>query len=117
MVHGVIGTRVRLDGQGAMRSADVGSAVSSSQLAVCAAVRGVHLRRTQRRRGDPPVPLSQRVLKIHSHCHLACDNCYVYEAVGQSWRRRLWVISPEVAYQAARRQCLATFRCERSRFS
>jgi uncharacterized protein len=30
----------------------------------------------------------QFVLKVHSRCNLACDYCYVYESVDQSWRRQ-----------------------------
>jgi uncharacterized protein len=48
-------------------------------------------------------PLSQVVLKVHSRCDLACDHCYVYEAVDQSWRGRPMVISADVVVQAARR--------------
>ncbi|MDQ4033514.1 MAG: FxsB family radical SAM/SPASM domain protein [Actinomycetota bacterium] len=33
-----------------------------------------------------PTPLSQFVLKMHARCNLACDYCYMYEAVDQSWR-------------------------------
>jgi uncharacterized protein len=32
--------------------------------------------------------IRQIVLKVHSRCNLACDYCYVYEAVDQSWRRQ-----------------------------
>jgi uncharacterized protein len=53
--------------------------------------------------GGPPVPLNQFVLKVHSRCDLACDHCYIYEAVDQSWRGRPMVISGEVAVQAAQR--------------
>jgi uncharacterized protein len=49
------------------------------------------------------VPLSQVVLKVHSRCDLACDHCYVYEAVDQSWRGRPMVIPDDVVVQAARR--------------
>ena len=34
----------------------------------------------------PSVPLSQFVLKLRSRCNLACDHCYVYEHVDQTWR-------------------------------
>jgi len=53
--------------------------------------------------GSPPVPLSQFVVKVHSRCDLACDHCYVYEAVDQSWRGRPMVISDEVAAQTGQR--------------
>jgi uncharacterized protein len=49
------------------------------------------------------VAVSQVVLKVHSRCDLACDHCYVYEAVDQSWRGRPSVLSDEVAQQAAQR--------------
>ena len=35
------------------------------------------------------------VLKVHSRCNLACDHCYMYEAVDQSWRDQPRVMSPE----------------------
>jgi uncharacterized protein len=35
----------------------------------------------------------QFVLKIHGRCNLACDYCYVYEAVDQSWRSKPPVMS------------------------
>ncbi|MGH3067146.1 MAG: FxsB family cyclophane-forming radical SAM/SPASM peptide maturase [Streptosporangiaceae bacterium] len=50
-----------------------------------------------------PPRLSQVILKLHSRCDLACDHCYVYEAVDQSWRGRPVVISDEVMSQAAGR--------------
>src|SRR5437879_8748405 len=53
--------------------------------------------------GEPPVPLSQFVLKVHSRCDLACDHCYVYEAADQSWRGRPMAISDAVATQTAQR--------------
>ena len=45
----------------------------------------------------------QFVLKVHSRCDLACDHCYVYESVDQSWRGRPRGISAEVAAQVAMR--------------
>jgi uncharacterized protein len=53
--------------------------------------------------GEPPVPLSQFVLKVHSRCDLACDHCYVYEAADQSWRGRPMAISDAVATRTAQR--------------
>ena len=53
--------------------------------------------------GTALVPLSQFVLKVHSHCDLACDHCYVYEAADQSWRGRPMAMSGEVIRQTARR--------------
>jgi uncharacterized protein len=49
------------------------------------------------------VPLSQVVLKVHSRCDLACDHCYVYESVDQSWRGRPRVIADVVVAQVGRR--------------
>jgi uncharacterized protein len=54
---------------------------------------------------QPPVPLSQFVLKVASRCDLACDHCYVYESADQSWRSRPLTMSDEVISQAARRIC------------
>lgn len=48
-------------------------------------------------------PISQFVLKVHSRCDLACDHCYVYEHVDQSWRNRPVVIEPETTRRAAMR--------------
>ena len=35
-----------------------------------------------------PTYVSQYVLKVCGRCDLACDHCYVYEHVDQSWRRK-----------------------------
>ncbi|WP_200302511.1 radical SAM/SPASM protein FxsBH, inactivated beta-hydroxylase extension form [Streptomyces adelaidensis] len=48
-------------------------------------------------------PIHQLVLKVHSRCDLACDHCYVYEHVDQSWRARPVVIAEETLGQVARR--------------
>lgn len=45
----------------------------------------------------------QFVLKVHSRCDLACDHCYMYEAVDQGWRRQPMVMSPETAAAVGRR--------------
>lgn len=45
----------------------------------------------------------QFVLKVHSHCNLACDYCYVYESVDQSWREKPMSMSPETMRRAAER--------------
>ncbi|AEV82391.1 Fe-S oxidoreductase [Actinoplanes sp. SE50] len=37
--------------------------------------------------------MRQVLLKIHSRCNLACDYCYVYQHVDQSWRDRPRVMS------------------------
>jgi uncharacterized protein len=42
-------------------------------------------------------------LKEHSRCELACDHCYVYEAIDQSWRHPSMVIGDAVVSQVARR--------------
>ncbi len=52
---------------------------------------------------SPAVPLDQYVLKVHSRCDLACDHCYVYESIDQSWRQQPTVISAEVVSQTALR--------------
>jgi uncharacterized protein len=52
---------------------------------------------------QPPVPLSQFVLKVASRCDLACDHCYVYESPDQSWRGRPLTMPDEVISQTARR--------------
>ena len=49
------------------------------------------------------VPFRQFVLKVHSRCDLACDHCYMYEHVDQSWRSRPHVMSPATLAQAASR--------------
>lgn len=53
--------------------------------------------------GEPPVPLSQFVLKVHSRCDLACDHCYVYEAADQSWRGQPMVMSDAAISRTAQR--------------
>jgi uncharacterized protein len=47
------------------------------------------------------LPADQFVLKVHSRCDLACDHCYVYASVDQSWRGRPLTISPDVVSQTA----------------
>jgi uncharacterized protein len=49
------------------------------------------------------IPADQFVLKVHSRCDLACDHCYVYESVDQSWRGRPMGVSPDVVSQTAMR--------------
>lgn len=49
------------------------------------------------------MPFRHLVLKVHSRCDLACDHCYVYEHLDQSWRDRPKVMSQEtLAWTAAR---------------
>jgi uncharacterized protein len=43
----------------------------------------------------------QFVVKVHSRCNLACDHCYVYEAVDQSWLDQPRSMSPETATAVA----------------
>ncbi len=49
------------------------------------------------------IPADQFVLKVHSRCDLACDHCYVYESIDQSWRGRPMAISSDVVSQTAMR--------------
>jgi uncharacterized protein len=49
------------------------------------------------------IPADQFVIKVHSRCDLACDHCYVYESIDQSWRGRPKTISPAVVSQTAMR--------------
>ncbi|WP_181160659.1 FxsB family cyclophane-forming radical SAM/SPASM peptide maturase, partial [Streptomyces solincola] len=51
----------------------------------------------------PLVPFREIVLKVHSRCDLACDHCYVYEHVDQSWRTRPKAITDEAVSWTARR--------------
>ena len=37
----------------------------------------------------------QFIVKVHSRCNLACNHCYVYEAVDQSWRNQPKAMSSE----------------------
>ncbi|HTJ72007.1 MAG TPA: FxsB family cyclophane-forming radical SAM/SPASM peptide maturase [Actinospica sp.] len=48
-------------------------------------------------------PFRQFVVKVHSRCDLACDHCYMYEAVDQGWRRQPMVMSLDTAEALARR--------------
>jgi uncharacterized protein len=48
-----------------------------------------------------PVSISQYVLKICGRCDLACDHCYVYEHVDQSWRAKPKIITRATVRQAA----------------
>jgi uncharacterized protein len=45
--------------------------------------------------------VSQYVLKVCGRCDLACDHCYVYEHVDQSWRRKPKLMALETVVQAA----------------
>lgn len=53
--------------------------------------------------GWRPAPFSEIVLKVHGRCNLACDYCYVYEGVDQTWRTRPAAMPPEVIAATAAR--------------
>lgn len=55
------------------------------------------------RAGFRPVPFRQFVIKVHSHCNLACDYCYVYRMADSTWRSRPGSISAATADQVCRR--------------
>src|SRR5882757_1812074 len=46
--------------------------------------------------GWRPTPIHDVVLKVHQRCNLACDYCYVYTQVDQSWRDRPAVMPDDV---------------------
>ncbi|MFY1675186.1 FxsB family cyclophane-forming radical SAM/SPASM peptide maturase [Plantactinospora sp. WMMB334] len=48
-------------------------------------------------------PIRQVLLKVHSRCNLACDYCYVYQHVDQTWRDRPRTMSRSVVELAATR--------------
>ncbi|WP_422771806.1 FxsB family cyclophane-forming radical SAM/SPASM peptide maturase [Plantactinospora sp. WMMC1484] len=48
-------------------------------------------------------PIRQVLLKVHSRCNLACDYCYVYQHVDQTWRNRPRTMSRSVVELAATR--------------
>lgn len=48
-------------------------------------------------------PFRQFIVKLHSRCNLACDYCYVYSHVDQSWRDRPKVMSDATIDAVARR--------------
>jgi hypothetical protein len=47
------------------------------------------------------IPANQFVLEVPSRCDLACDHCYVYESIDQSWRGRPMGMSPGVVSRTA----------------
>jgi uncharacterized protein len=53
--------------------------------------------------GWRPTPFREFIVKVHSRCDLACDYCYMYEMVDQSWRGRPRCMTDEIAKHAARR--------------
>ncbi|MGY2023714.1 FxsB family cyclophane-forming radical SAM/SPASM peptide maturase [Nocardia gipuzkoensis] len=46
--------------------------------------------------GWHPYPFNEFVIKIHSRCNLACDYCYMYEMVDQSWRDQPMVMTDQI---------------------
>ncbi|MEU7632961.1 FxsB family cyclophane-forming radical SAM/SPASM peptide maturase [Nocardia sp. NPDC049220] len=42
------------------------------------------------------------MIKIHSRCNLACDYCYMYEMVDQSWRDQPMVMTEEIFIDTCR---------------
>jgi uncharacterized protein len=61
-------------------------------------------------------PFTEFVLKVNSSCSLACDYCYMYESVDQSWQRSLAMSGTVLAQTAVRiaehaeRHCLTGVR-------
>lgn len=53
--------------------------------------------------GWQPSAFNQFVVKVHSRCNLACDYCYVYESVDQSWREQPRVMADDVFAEACAR--------------
>jgi len=53
--------------------------------------------------GWRPTPFRDVVLKVHQRCNLACDYCYVYEKVDQSWRERPRILERPVWQATAAR--------------
>jgi len=51
----------------------------------------------------PEPAITQIVLKVHSRCNLACDYCYVYESVDQSWRKQPQAMAPRIVESVGRR--------------
>lgn len=55
------------------------------------------------RAGNVGAPIRQVMLKLHSRCNLACDYCYVYRNVDQTWRDQPVTMSRETVDLAALR--------------
>jgi uncharacterized protein len=53
--------------------------------------------------GWQPTPFEEFVLKVHSRCDLACDYCYMYTMVDQSWRNQPIRMSATIIDQATAR--------------
>ncbi|WP_405957251.1 FxsB family cyclophane-forming radical SAM/SPASM peptide maturase [Streptomyces phaeochromogenes] len=56
-----------------------------------------------RRSGTRAVPLRQFVLKMHSHCNLACTYCYIYTGPDSTWRGRPKHMNDETIHRTADR--------------
>ncbi|MEU7769614.1 FxsB family cyclophane-forming radical SAM/SPASM peptide maturase [Nocardia sp. NPDC049190] len=52
--------------------------------------------------GWRPYPFNEFVIKIHSRCNLACDYCYMYEMIDQSWRDQPMLMAEEIFIDACR---------------
>jgi uncharacterized protein len=50
-----------------------------------------------------PLPFCEFTLKLHGRCNLACDYCYMYEMVDQSWRQKPMVMDRATIDQVAAR--------------
>ncbi|NUS43479.1 MAG: FxsB family radical SAM/SPASM domain protein [Mycobacteriaceae bacterium] len=50
--------------------------------------------------GWRPHPFNEFIVKIHSRCNLACDYCYMYESIDQSWRDQPTVMTEQVFAEA-----------------
>jgi uncharacterized protein len=50
-----------------------------------------------------PTPFQDVVVKVHQHCNLACDYCYVYTMADQSWRSRPAVMATDIEQATAAR--------------
>jgi uncharacterized protein len=83
-----------------INASDVGARAPAS---IAAGVCGVDGDR-ERYGGQVAGPaIRQFVLKVHGRCNLACDYCYVYESVDQSWREKPVSMSLETVHTAAER--------------
>lgn len=60
---------------------------------------------TSDRRADiePPPRITNFLLKVASRCNLACDYCYMYEHVDQSWREQPKLMSDDIVGATIRR--------------
>ncbi|WP_369688754.1 FxsB family cyclophane-forming radical SAM/SPASM peptide maturase [Actinomadura kijaniata] len=53
--------------------------------------------------GWRPTAFRQFIVKVHGHCNLACDYCYLYEMADQGWRTRPRRMSRPVVERTAAR--------------